>query len=84
MDYEETKIKEEVVDCTNQSNINPAFDVNCANHGRAGDIVVKSEIELEFKEKAKSKSVVKNADAEIVFKDEINKNSDMIIKSETD
>ena len=84
MDFKETKIKEEVVDGTNLSTINPASDVNCANHGSAGDIVIKSEIELEFKEETKGKIVVMNADAEIEFKGEINEHSDMILKSETD
>ena len=84
LDSEETKIKEEVVDGTNLSTINPASDVNCANHGSAGDIVIKSEIELEFKEETKGKIVVMNADAEIEFKGEINEHSDMILKSETD
>jgi len=84
MDSKETKIKEEVVDGTNPSQINPASDVNCANHGSAGDIVIKSEIELEFKEETKGKSVVMNADADIEFQDEISENSDMILKSETD
>ena len=84
MDFKETKIKEEVVDGTNPSKINPKSDVNCANNGSAGDIVIKSEIELEFKEETKGKIVVMNADAEIEFKGEINEHSDMILKSETD
>ena len=84
MDSKETKIKEEVVNGTNPSKINLTSDVNCAIHGSAGDIVIKSEIELEFKEETKGKSVVMNADADIEFQDEISENSDMILKSETD